>query len=414
MILADDDADQYEAAARQINLGRPAIDTDTLADTLNGPEYAHLTAKQAARALHRAGLFTGLGYIDLLGAVLRSTGATSIDHVPNRDDAPTPLQRLQQATISTAQLQNMPPATPLVDGLLDLDSLALAYGASGSGKSFWAVDVAGHVVTGSWMDGRAVTAGPVVYVAAEGARGLGKRIAAWCQHHGIYNLEQHHPIHWVTQPVHLHDPAWAEAFIEHCANLRPVLVVIDTLARCSLGADENSTRDMGQLIEHADRIKRSTGACVLLVHHTGKDTSGGARGSSALKAAVDTEIEIKAADQLITVKVTKQKDHVEATPRRYLVTPASESIVLVPDRGHTDTVRLTQKAAQALTVLTSIEVPSGIASTVWQRACIEDGIAERTFWIARKVLLDQGLVVNKGTEKRPQYLTADRSESDDA
>jgi RecA-family ATPase len=51
---------------------------------------------------------------------------------------------------------------------------------------------------------------------------------------------------------------------------RYVLVVIDTLARCMVGADENSARDMGEAIDALDRLRRAAGSCVLPVHHMGK------------------------------------------------------------------------------------------------------------------------------------------------
>ena len=59
------------------------------------------------------------------------------------------------------------------------------------------------------------------------------------------------------------------------------MVVIDTLARCFGGNDENDARDMGAFIEGCDVIKQKTGATVLVVHHSGKDEGKGARGSSA-------------------------------------------------------------------------------------------------------------------------------------
>jgi hypothetical protein len=70
------------------------------------------------------------------------------------------------------------------------------------------------------------------------------------------------------------------------------------------GGEENSSVDMGQMVQHFDRIRRSSGAHVMVVHHSGKDQARGARGHSLLRAATDTEIEI--GDRQITV--TKQRD----------------------------------------------------------------------------------------------------------
>jgi hypothetical protein len=85
------------------------------------------------------------------------------------------------------------------------------------------------------------------------------------------------------------------------------LVIIDTLARCA-SIDENSSHGMGQVVAACDRIRRETNASVLITHHTGKDPSNGARGSSALRAAVDSEIEVYAKDGARGLWVTKQRN----------------------------------------------------------------------------------------------------------
>ena len=101
----------------------------------------------------------------------------------------------------------------------------------------------------------------------------------------------------------------AAALIEAISHLGEFeLIVIDTLSRAMAGGNENSPDDMGAFIKNCDTIREETGAHVLIVHHSGKNQEMGARGHSALKAAVDTEIEIKNKDEVITAKVTKQRD----------------------------------------------------------------------------------------------------------
>jgi hypothetical protein len=75
-----------------------------------------------------------------------------------------------------------------------------------------------------------------------------------------------------------------------------------------LGGDENTARDMGRVVEAAERIRDAAGSCVLLVHHIGKNVEAGMRGSSALLGAVDTTIEVAGDHHAIRVKVTAQKD----------------------------------------------------------------------------------------------------------
>jgi DNA-binding PadR family transcriptional regulator len=95
-----------------------------------------------------------------------------------------------------------------------------------------------------------------------------------------------------------------------------------------VGGDENSAKDMGLFIAACDRIRHATGATMMVVHHTGKN--GDYRGSSALKGAVDTMIELKNDDGLITVSCAKSKD-TPHFPTRYLrMVPVGESCVLMP------------------------------------------------------------------------------------
>jgi len=61
-----------------------------------------------------------------------------------------------------------------------------------------------------------------------------------------------------------------------------VLVVIDTLSRCSGGADENSNTEMARVIAAADQVQQRFHCTVLIVHHAGKDRERGPRGASSL------------------------------------------------------------------------------------------------------------------------------------
>jgi len=73
--------------------------------------------------------------------------------------------------------------------------------------------------------------------------------------------------------------------------------VIDTLNQASPAADENSSQDMGVIIKHLKLLQESTGGLVLIIHHTGKNTSQGLRGHSSLKAALDANIEVIGGDK---------------------------------------------------------------------------------------------------------------------
>ena len=187
----------------------------------------------------------------------------------------------------------------------------MIYGPSGSGKTHVALDIAAHVASGVKWRGCRVSSGRVVYVAAEGGNGIKNRIAAIRK-----QFEHLSDANMSILPTHVnlpHDPERMD-LIDSLKDSPPVLVFLDTLARCSGGLDENSTKDMGILVTAADQVRERLDCALLFVHHTGKDTALGARGSSALRAAVDTEIEITESREIV---VRKQRDMVPALPEYF-------------------------------------------------------------------------------------------------
>lgn len=195
---------------------------------------------------------------------------------------------------------------------LPANSLSSIYGPSGSYKSFLAVSWACHVAAGMKWAGKSVSAGAVMYVVGEGGIGVPRRIKAWEKKHGV----KLNNLYLVNRPVF---PVRREEMQEMIKAARDVmsrtgqpvrLIVVDTLARCFGGNDENDARDMGAFIEGCDVIKRETGATLLVVHHSGKDDTKGARGSSAFRAALDAEFNVRREGDggAIILTCTKMKD----------------------------------------------------------------------------------------------------------
>jgi hypothetical protein len=215
----------------------------------------------------------------------------------------------------------------LVQGLLPEKALTAMIGASNTGKSALAVDLSVAVATGMPFRGLRVRQCAVLYVAAEGAHGLGNRIAALLQ---TEKLSSDAPFGVVTESVDLcASPSDSSRIIAACTALeiktsQPAgLVVIDTVARVMNGADENSGSDMGRFLANAELIKNKTGATVLLIHHAGKDASKGARGHSSFRAALDTEITVEGATNPRSVSVTKQRDLAPLQPFGFSLAPVT-------------------------------------------------------------------------------------------
>lgn len=191
----------------------------------------------------------------------------------------------------------------LIKGLLDQGAMTVLYGPSNVGKTFVAMDIAYHIAAGLPYDGRKTVKGCVIYVAAEGGKGAKRRVRALRDKYGAADVE----FLLLPSSVDLRRPdADLKPLISaiQALGVPVLLIVIDTLSRAMAGGDENSSVDMGYIVNHFDALRAYTSAHLLIVHHSGKNLAQGARGHSLLRAATDTEIEI--ADR--TIEVTKQRD----------------------------------------------------------------------------------------------------------
>lgn len=219
---------------------------------------------------------------------------------------------LRYTMLSGEDLCNSPPMKWMVKGVLPAEGLSALYGASGSGKSFLSLDMGCAIASGEpeWFGTRIYQA-PVTYVCLEGEAGLGKRIKAWSNYH---NKSVPSSIRFVTQPFDLLSNDVTElARSLIAAGGANGLVMVDTLNRAAAGADENSSVDMSNLIAACKRLQGLAGGMVLLVHHTGKDTSKGLRGHSSLHAALDGAIEVVKTDARREWSVAKSKDDATGT-----------------------------------------------------------------------------------------------------
>ncbi len=176
----------------------------------------------------------------------------------------------------------------LIKGILpESAGLTVIYGPPSGGKSFVAIDMGLCIATGTDYHGHPVKKKPMLYVAAEGQSGMLVRIKAWLAHHGI-DSSALSDFSLLPRPCTIDTPGELDDLLAAIKELpkAPGLIVLDTVARIMSG-DENSTADMGKLVRACDRIREQTGAQVVLIHHTGKDATRGARGAIALTGATD-------------------------------------------------------------------------------------------------------------------------------
>lgn len=173
----------------------------------------------------------------------------------------------------------------LVEGVLPVNSLALWYGKADTYKTFAAIDLAACIGTGQpWHGHRVLKPGGTAYVVAEGEDAFPARVHAWAdeRHVGLAATR----LYQLHQAVDLLDDDSIDALIAGIKRVErqthaPVrLCVVDTLSMC-LGKGKE-VGDLGAVSAILNRVRRETGATILLMHHEGLHT-GRARGDTTLE-----------------------------------------------------------------------------------------------------------------------------------
>ena len=205
--------------------------------------------------------------------------------------------------VGAQQVKAQKPPRALIEGVLFENTGAELCGGQATLKSFVALSIAEAIASGADWHGRATRKTPACYITGEGSAAIGKRIRALEIQTG-----RSCEVQFLLEAVQLHQPEEVEALLLAIAQLpeKPGLIVVDTLARCFVGGEENSARDAGLFVAGVDRIRAATGATVLILHHINK--SGDTRGSTAFAGAFDTMIEAKRENTIVSLRCLKQKD----------------------------------------------------------------------------------------------------------
>lgn len=230
--------------------------------------------------------------------------------------------------ITTEELLRLPPASWLIQNLVPENGFTALYGMPGSGKSFVALDMAMCVSTGrAWLGRFTTKKSPVVYIAAEGGRGIQQRVRAWMQHYGVADLPA---ILFMLAPLHIRDEGVAEAFLDELTwggreeprDMFPGLIVVDTLSRCFSGGDENASKDMSEFVDRISFVAQKRRTACMVVHHTNAQGIK-ERGHTSLRGGVDTMLHCRVEKraglpgerptiEYVEVSNTKQKDGEES------------------------------------------------------------------------------------------------------
>lgn len=204
-------------------------------------------------------------------------------------------------------------ADELVEDTLTKHGVSVVYGASNSGKTFFAVDMACAMARGVKWNGKHTAKTGVLYLATESPHSVRNRVGAYMRHHGIKQLD----VFVAARPINLFESdADIQRVLDEIEYIRREhgveigLIIGDTMARIAAGANENAGEDMGVVMANADKLGRATRCAFMWIHHSGKDEAKGARGWSGIRAHIDTEIEIREADEsgVHSAEITKQRD----------------------------------------------------------------------------------------------------------
>lgn len=242
--------------------------------------------------------------------------------------------------------RDLPPPEYVVDGWVEDLALSAVIGPSGVGKSAVVLDMACSIAMGVPWQGKNTKRSRVLYIAGEGGTGAAQRVKSWESEH---DLDVGEDLFMITEAVLIgskNKELWPW-LAEQVQALDIRLVIFDTLARMSLGLEENSASDMGNAVARFDRLRRDGKTGVMVVHHTARGQSHG-RGSTAILGALDSEIlvsppededdddqEVDGPGKRITATVTKQKNAADGETKDLTLCQRHGSIVVADATGAT-------------------------------------------------------------------------------
>ncbi|WP_291968735.1 AAA family ATPase, partial [Candidatus Symbiopectobacterium sp.] len=215
------------------------------------------------------------------------------------------------------------PGKFIVEGLLSV-GVNIVYGPSSSFKSYFVIAILCRIAmkTHRWA-GRNLKGGAVLYAAAEGGSSVMPRVGAWADK---YNEGKPVELFYALPlAVDLSVPEKVSAIIKKIRRIEQATgeqvraVAVDTLSQSMMQCDENSASDIAKFMAGATRIVNETGTAVIPVHHSGKGSSKGMRGSSAAFANADTVIRVERIGDAVNLINEKQRTGPAQPTRGYLL-----------------------------------------------------------------------------------------------
>lgn len=216
----------------------------------------------------------------------------------------------------------------IVKGLLLAGQVGMLAGPPNMGKSAITACFASKVAMGHEVGGMRVKRSAVICVAAEDAEGIAERAYP----HMNFAPAGTAPFEVFDMALDMRDQEMVSDFGDYATAFRKswgcegLLIIIDTLNLSIGDGDENSARDMSQVIGNAQRLANETGAHVLFIHHVGTNDSGRPRGSSAMTANIDTLLTLQPAEgtgseNAVFIVQNKQRSIPKGAPVAFRIEP---------------------------------------------------------------------------------------------
>ncbi len=198
----------------------------------------------------------------------------------------------------------------LIKPIIPSTELGEMFGASGSRKTFMALDIGTCVHNGIDWHGHEVTKGSVLYICGEGVNGVRKRLSAFKNHYGVDEVMKILP---TTIDMMKEDSMQMLKDDIESIGISFSLIIIDTL-NGNFSGSEDSADDFAVMKKNLQKYICNDTRMITWVHHTGNQEGKRGRGTSARYAGVDVSMQITKDEKFTTLTNTKQKDAEEFTP----------------------------------------------------------------------------------------------------
>ena len=272
----------------------------------HAPDYASTVIEMAERRLIKSYAQRLSVRADDLKKPLEEFVTPAIDALQKTRALAKPLSLQRFRVYSAADaLAPRKPMAYVIERLLTAGSVSLLVGDGGSGKTFALLDMAVCVALGKdWLDFE-TNQTPVLVVDEESGRArMADRLNRTLEGH---LGDEETPVFYVSLAnTNLYEPDDANMLHLTIKKHGAGLVIIDALADVMPGGDENAVRDVQPVFIQLRKIADDTNAAIIVIHHANK--SGGFRGSTAMKGAVDLMLLMEAEDGLLSFRSEKARD----------------------------------------------------------------------------------------------------------